>query len=71
MNDTRELTPQLDVISVEWTSIIEGTQIKKPKRITEREYRRMLRKAWFVAGVELGIIIAMALIIYMLQAGPI
>lgn len=71
MNDTRELTPQLDVISVEWTSIIEGTQIKKPKRITEREYRRMLRKAWFTAGVELGIIIVMALIIYMMQAGPI
>lgn len=71
MNDTRELTPQLDVISVEWTSIIEGAQIKKPKRITEREYRRMLRKAWFVASVELGIIIAMALIIYILQAGPI
>lgn len=71
MNDTRELTPQLDVISVEWTSIIEGAQIKKPKRITEREYRRMLRKAWFVASVELGIIIAMALIIYILRAGPI
>ena len=71
MNDTRELTPQLDVISVEWTSIIEGAQIKKPKRITEREHRRMLRKAWFVASVELGIIIAMALIIYILQAGPI
>ncbi len=71
MNDTRELTPQLDVISVEWTSIIEGAQIKKPKRITEREYRRMLRKAWFTVGIELGVIIAMALVIYILQAGPI
>lgn len=71
MNDTRELTPQLDVISVEWTSTIEGAQIKKPKRITEREYRRMLRKAWFTVGIELGVIIAMALVIYILQAGPI
>ena len=47
------------------------TPRREEKRITGREYRQMLRKAWFTAGVELGIIIVMALIIYILQAGPI
>ena len=65
------LEPQeIKMIPTERTSLIEAPQHEE-KRITEREYRRMLRKAWFTAGVELGIIIVMALIIYILQAGPI
>lgn len=70
MNDVRELIPELELISVERTSLIEAPR-REEKGITAREYRQMLRKAWFTAGVELGIIIAMALIIYVLQAGPI
>lgn len=65
------LEPQeIKMIPTERTSLIEAPT-EKPKCITEREYRKMLREAWFTAGVELGIIIAMALIIYILQAGPI
>ena len=70
MSDMRELIPELDLIPVERTSLIEAPR-REEKRITAREYRQMLRKAWFTAGVELGIIIAMSLIIYILQAGPI
>ena len=70
MSDMRELIPELDLIPVERTSLIEAPR-REGKRITEKDYRRMLRKAWLTAGVELGIIIAMALIIYILQAGPI
>lgn len=70
MSDMRELIPELDLISVERSSLIEAPR-REEKRITEKDYRRMLRKAWFAAGVELGIIIAMSLIIYILQAGPI
>ena len=65
------LEPQeIKMIPTERTSLIKAPQ-REEKRITGREYRRMLRKAWFTAGVELGIIIAMSLIIYILQAGPI
>ncbi|HJA18964.1 MAG TPA: hypothetical protein H9959_03595 [Candidatus Mediterraneibacter ornithocaccae] len=65
------LKPQeIKMISTERTSLIEAPR-REEKRITAREYRQMLRKAWFTAGVELGIIVAMALIIYVLQAGPI
>ena len=70
MSDMRELIPELDLIPGERTSLIEAPR-REEKRITAREYRQMLRKAWLPAGVELGIIIAMSLIIYMLQAGPI
>lgn len=62
---------EIKLIDPRRTSLIEVTQTERPKRITEQEHRRMLRKAWLTAGVELGIIIAMSLIIYILQAGPI
>ena len=62
---------EIKMIPIERTSLMEALPVEKPKRITEQKYRRMLRKAWFTAGVELGIIIVMALIIYILQAGPI
>lgn len=71
MSDMRELIPELDLISVERTSLIVAPKHEETKRITGREYRRMLRKWAFACGVELGIIIAMSLIIYILQAGPI
>ncbi|HJA20123.1 MAG TPA: hypothetical protein H9959_09580 [Candidatus Mediterraneibacter ornithocaccae] len=70
MSDVRELIPELDLISVERTSLIVAPK-REEKRITGREYRRMLRKWAFACGVELGIIIAMSLIIYILQARPI
>lgn len=39
--------------------------------ITGREYRRMIRKAALAFGVSLGVNIAQAIMIYILQAGPI
>lgn len=56
------------MIDLRRTSLIVAPK-REEKRITEREYRQMLRKAWFTAGVELGIIIVMALIIYIQRAG--
>lgn len=65
------LEPQeIKMIPTERTSLIVAPK-REEKRITGREYRRMLRKWAFACGVELGIIIAMSLIIYILQAGPI
>lgn len=42
---------------------------KTENRITGREYRRMLRKAAFAFGVSLGVNIAQAIMIYILQVG--
>lgn len=65
------LEPQeIKMIPTERTSLIVAPK-REEKRITGREYRRMLRKWAFACGVELGIIIAMSLIIYILQTGPI
>lgn len=44
---------------------------KTENRITGREYRRMLRKAALAFGVSFGVNIAQAIMIYILQAGPI
>lgn len=63
-------TQEIKMIPTERTSLIVAPK-REEKRITGREYRRMLRKWAFACGVELGIIIAMSLIIYILQAGPI
>lgn len=43
---------------------------KTENRITGREYRRMLRKAALAFGVSLGVNITQAIMIYILQAGP-
>ena len=61
---------EIKLIDPRRTSLIVAPK-REEKRITGREYRRMLRKWAFACGVELGIIIAMSLIIYILQAGPI
>ena len=40
-------------------------------KVTDEEYCRMLRKAAFAFGVSFGVNIAQAIMIYILQAGPI
>ena len=60
---------EIKLIDPRRTSLIEAPR-REEKKITGREYRQMLRKAYFVAGVEFGIIVVMAVIIYILQAGP-
>lgn len=69
MEETRESKaeqPGLQVINFERRPILETKS-----QVTGREYRRMLRKAAFAFGVSLGVNIAQAIMIYILQAGPI
>ena len=40
-------------------------------KVTDEEYCRMLRKAALAFGVSFGVNIAQAIMIYILQAGPI
>lgn len=62
--------PELQLIRTERTSLI-PVQPKQDKPITGREYRRMIRKAWFAFGMSLGVNIVLAITVYILQAGPI
>ena len=69
MGDVRESKaeqPELQVIDFDRKPVPETK-----KRVTGREYRRMLRKAALAFGVSLGVNIAQAIMIYILQAGPI
>ena len=70
MSDLRELIPELDLISVERTSIV-PVRRKQHKRVTEREYRRMLNESALFLIVSLGANIVQTIMIWILQAGPI
>lgn len=60
---------ELQLIRTEHTSLIPAE--KPRKQITGREYRRALKRAWFIVGVLLGINFVQAVLIWILQAGPI
>ena len=60
---------ELQLIRTEHTSLIPAA--KPRKQITGREYRRALKRAWFIVGVLLGINFVQAVLIWILQAGPI
>lgn len=61
--------PELQLIRTERTSLI--PVVKPRKQITGREYRAALKRAWFIVGVLLGINMVQAVVIWILQAGPI
>lgn len=70
MSDMRELIPELDLIPVERTSIV-PVRRKRRKKVTEREYRRMLNESALFLGISLGVNIVQTIMIWILQAGPI
>lgn len=75
MND-EELLPELDLISVERTSLM---PVEKPKHVDPAPIRKkrnfaqcaILFLACIGAGFSAGIIMAGVILIYCLQAGPI
>lgn len=76
MSDVRELIPQLDLISVERTSLMPA---EEPKRVDPAPIRRkrnfaqnvILFLACVGAGFFGGVAMAVTILIYCLQAGPI
>lgn len=60
---------ELQLIRTERTSLVLTEKPRKP--ITGREYRRALKRAWFIVGVSLGVNLVQAVMIWLLQAGPI
>ena len=61
--------PELELIPIERTSLIPAE--KPRKQITGREYRKALKRAWLIAELSLGANVIQAVIIWLLQAGPI
>ena len=61
--------PELELIDTKRTSLIQAA--KPRKQITGREYRKALKRAWFIVGVLLGINFVQAVLIWILQVGPI
>lgn len=62
-------TPELELIPIERTSPIPAE--KPVEKITGRQYRKALKRAWLIVGVELGIIAVQMGIIWILQVGTV
>lgn len=61
--------PELELIPIERTSLIPAE--KPVEKITGRQYRKALKRAWFIVGVELGVIAVQMGIIWILQVGTV
>lgn len=60
---------ELQLIRTEHTNLIPAE--KPRKQISRRDYQKALKRAWFIVGVLLGINFVQAVLIWILQAGPI
>ena len=72
MGNMRELTvePQeLQLIDSRRTSLIPA--MKPKKKAGSRDYVKALKRAWMIIGVSLGVNLVQAVMIWLLQAGPI
>lgn len=61
---------EIKLIPTERTSIVPARK-KKHKGVTPQEYRRMLNESALFLGISLGVNIVQAIMIWILQAGPI
>lgn len=71
MSDMRELIPQLDVIPVERTSLIPADEPKRDPAPIGKKRNRAICGIEIIAAVSLALNMIQAVIIYVLQAGPI
>ena len=71
MSDMRELIPELDLISVERTSLIPAEKPKRDPAPIRRKRNRAVCGIEIVVAVSLALNMIQAVIIYVLQARPI
>ena len=67
----REILPQLDLIPVERTSLIPAEKPKRDPAPIRKGRNRAIRGIEITAAVSLALNMIQAVIIYVLQAGPI
>lgn len=68
MSNMRELIPELDLISVERTSIV---PVKRKAKRQRKRSRRRPSELELIATGSLMVNVIQAVIIYVLQAGPV
>ena len=71
MSDMRELIPELDLISVERTSLMPVAEPKRDPAPIRKQRNRAIAGIEITAAVSLALNVIQAVIIYVLQAGPI
>ena len=71
MSDMRELIPELDLISVERTSLMPAAELKRDPASIRKKRNRAIRGIEITAAVSLLLNVIQSVIIYILQAGPI
>ena len=71
MSDARELISELDLISVERTSLIPAEKPKCDPAPIRKKRNRAIRGIEITAAVSLLLNVIQSVIIYILQAGPI
>lgn len=69
MSDVRELIPELDLISVERTSLIQAEKPKRDPAPIRRKRNRAIAGIEILAVVSLAINVIQSIIIYILRAG--
>lgn len=72
MGNMRELTieqQELQLIDSKRTSLVPA--VKPRKQIGRRDYRKAVKRAWLIAELSLGANAIQAVVIWILQAGPI
>lgn len=60
---------EIQMIRTKRTSLIPAE--KPRKQISRRDYQKALKRAWLIAELSLGANVIQAVIIWLLQAGPI
>lgn len=61
--------PEIQLIRTEHTSLILAA--KPRKQISRRDYQKALKRAWLIAELSLAANLIQAVMIWLLQAGPI
>lgn len=69
MQETTVEQPELQLIRTEHTSLI--PVVKSKKKDGRRDYQKALKRAWLIAELSLGANVIQAVVIWILQAGPI
>lgn len=60
---------ELQLIDSKRTSLIPAE--KPRKQISRRDYQKALKRAWFIAGISMGVNMVQAVVIWILQVGTI
>lgn len=71
MSDVRELIPELELISVERTSLMPAAELKRDPAPIRKKRNRAIRGIEITAAVSLLLNVIQSVIIYVLQAGPV